>query len=282
MDQKEPVTLEEEWVKVGHYPSLQQAHDHGLVILAMGEACRVELAETPGAYDLQAEAQPAERIQHELDIYAKESVFPMMPILSEERPIYPAGTWLTMVWALVLIGVFHWQARDLSLVGRGASSSVALFRDGEWWRPFTALFLHADVPHLVGNLAGGAIFVTLISRAIGPLMAWVMVLTCGVIGNVITARASYPDAFLSIGASTAVFAALGILSGLGVSETLHDRPNLPWARIAAPVLAGMVLLGWLGSGGGSTNTDVLGHVCGFGAGLVVGAVTGAIQGRSNQ
>jgi rhomboid protease GluP len=278
MEQAEPMTQAEEWVKVGHYPSLQQAYDHGLVILAMGKACRVEETETPGAYDLQAEAHPAARIHHELDSYAKESIFSKSTVHHrDEIRTYPAGTWLTMIWALLLIGVFHWQAREASLVNLGASSSVALFRDGEWWRPFTALFLHADVPHLVGNLAGGAIFGTLVSRALGPLMAWTMILICGMIGNVITARAAYPDTFLSIGASTAVFAALGILSGLGASETLRNRPNLPWARIAAPVLAGMVLLGWLGSGGSGTNTDVLGHVCGFGAGLAAGAVMGSVR-----
>ena len=98
--------------------------------------------------------------------------------------------------------------------------------------------------------------------------------------GVITSRLTYPEAFVSLGASTAVFAALGILSGLGVAETLRDRARLPWVRISAPFLAGLVLLGWLGGGGGhGSNTDVLGHVFGFSSGLVAGVATGALEGK---
>ena len=103
-----------------------------------------------------------------------------------------------------------------------------------------------------------------------PLEGWLLILVCGTLGNVVTAWMHRTENFTSLGASTAVFAALGILSGHGLAETFRDRTNLPWARITAPVLAGVVLLGWLGSGNG-TNTDVMGHVFGFGSGLVAGA-----------
>lgn len=273
MEQAEPLPQEEEWVKVGHYPNLREAYDHGLVILAMGEACRVEEAEAPGEYDLQAEVHPAGKIHHELEAYGQESSL-LKPVsrTEEETKAYPAGLWVTALWIVALIAVFNWQGRDPLLVDRGASSSVAILRDGEWWRAFTALFLHADIPHLAGNLAGGAVFATLVSRAVGPLAAWPMILVCGALGNLLTAWIVSPENFVSIGASTAVFAALGILSGLGLSETFRDRSNLPWARIVAPVLAGVVLLGWLGGGAPGSNTDVLGHVCGFGVGLLAGLV----------
>ena len=103
-----------------------------------------------------------------------------------------------------------------------------------------------------------------------------MILICGTLGNLINSRLHYPDGFLSIGASTAVFAALGILSGVGVAETLRERVRLPWLRILAPMLAGIVMLSWLGGGTG-TNTDVMGHVFGFGSGLVAGVATGAFE-----
>ncbi|RYD23754.1 MAG: rhomboid family intramembrane serine protease [Verrucomicrobiaceae bacterium] len=270
-----PQEENEEWVKVGRYPSLREAYDHGLVILAMGEACRVEEAEAPGEYDLQAEVHPAGKIHHELEAYGHEvSARKAMPAVEPETRVYPAGGWLTAAWALVLIAIFYQQGQDPSLTDRGASSAVGLLREGEWWRPFTALFLHADLSHLAGNLAGGAAFGTLVSRAIGPLKAWPMILACGTLANVIAARIVYPESFLSIGASTAVFAALGLLSGVGVAETFRERATLPWMRILAPVLAGVVMLGWLGSGSPGSNTDALGHVCGFGTGLVAGAAFG--------
>lgn len=278
MDETDQEQMADDWVQVGHYPSLEQAYDHGLVILAMGEACRVEEAATPGEFNLQAEVVPAEKISAELDAYSQEISEPVKPLPpGREWARYPAGWPLCGIWMLVMMAVFYWQNQDESLVARAASSSIGIFGRGEWWRPFTALFLHADLSHLVGNLVGGTVFGTLVAKSIGPFRGWAMILACGTFGNLITAHLKYPEGFLSIGASTAVFAALGILSGLGVAETFRDRVRLPWVRISAPVLAGVILLSWLGSGEGSPQTDVLGHVFGFGSGLAAGVVLGAFE-----
>lgn len=273
----EPET--ENWVQVGHYPTLAQAFDHSLVILAMGEACRVTEAERVGEYALEAETHPAPRISGELDAYGREMALPV-----PTRPVgndwlrHSAGWAVCGIWVLVLMAVFFWQDQDQFLIERAASSSIGLIDRGEWWRPFTALFLHKDVGHLVGNLVGGVIFATLVARSVGPPLGWTMILTCGTLGNASTAWLTYPESFISIGASTAVFAALGILSGFGITETLRERARQPLLRIMAPVLAGVILLGWLG-GGHDPQTDVLGHVFGFGSGLVAGAAAGALEGR---
>lgn len=270
-------TEENEWVQVGHYPSLAQAYNHGLVILAMGEACRVEPAETADGFNLQAEPLPAGKISQELEFYRNETETVGQPSgATLEWARYPAGGKFCAFWALTLLGMFCWQLKDPALVDLLASSSTGLWDRGEWWRPFTALFLHADIPHLAGNVLGGSIFAALVSKAIGPWRAWPLILACGTAGNVLTAWLNYPALFLSIGASSAVFAALGILSGLGIAETLRDRARLPWARITAPVMAGLVLLGWLGSGGPGTHTDVMGHLLGFGSGLAAGMTAGAL------
>jgi rhomboid protease GluP len=270
---------DEDWVQVGHYPSLEQAYDHGLVILAMGEACRVAEAEIPGAFDLQAEAQPAPRIARELDAYGQDEALPV------ERKAAP-GEWTRhapghayySIWILLLVAIFHWQGQDPSLVRRAASSSVGLIANGEWWRPFTGLFLHADISHLAGNLVSGSIFGVLVARSLGALRGWALILGCGTLGNAITSGLIYPETFLSIGASTAVFAALGILTGLGAAESLRDRARRPWLRITAPLVAGFILLGWLG-GATEGNTDVMGHVFGFTSGLAAGVAVGAIEGK---
>lgn len=267
---------ESEWVQVGHYPSLAQAYDHGLVILAMGEACRVEPAETAGEFNLQAEPLPAGKISRELDAYQNETAtIARTPPAGLDWARYPAGGKFCAIWVLALLGMFCWQVKDPMLADRLGSSSTGLWDQGEWWRPFTALFLHADVPHLAGNMLGGTIFAALVSKAIGPWRAWPLILACGTAGNVFTSWLNHPEPFLSIGASSAVFAALGILSGLGIAETLRERARLSWARITAPVMAGLVLLGWLGSGGPGTNTDVMGHLLGFGSCLAAGMTTGA-------
>jgi len=282
MNEREETETPEGWVHVGHYSTLEQAYDHGLVVLAMGEACRVEPAATPGEFDLQAEVLPATKISEELDAYARETEASRR-VSRPMRELFPysAGWPLAALWIFTLLVAFIWKAKDPGIVDLAASSSTGLFSRGEWWRPFTALFFHADIPHLTGNILGGAIFGVLVSRSMGPLRGWLAILAAGTLGNILTAWANYPAQFLAIGASTAVFGALGILSGLGIAETFRDRAQLPLARIAAPVVAGVVLLSWLGSGNGDGNTDVVGHVLGFGSGLLVGSATGlVVQDRS--
>jgi rhomboid protease GluP len=271
----------ENWIEIGRYLTLAEAYDHGLVILAMGEACRVSPSEPPGKFILEAEMHAASQVAGELDAYGSEIAMTarQQPVALEWPRHSPGGLWCA-VWVLVLIGVFFRQAEDPSLVERAASSSSGLFGHGEWWRPFTGLFLHADIGHLVGNLVGGAAFGMLVARLIGALRGWALILASGTLGNVITSALVYPQPFQSIGASTAVFAALGILSGVGIAETLRERVHLPWLRIFAPVMAGLILLGWLG-GGSSPQTDVLGHVFGFGSGLAAGALVGAFEGKPN-
>ncbi|MEX1049380.1 MAG: rhomboid family intramembrane serine protease [Akkermansiaceae bacterium] len=280
MSETDEITREDEdWVQVGHYPNLEQAYDHGLVILAMGEACRVAAAETPGEFDLHAEARPAPRISEELDAYGQDEALPVEHKTApgewtRHSPGYP----FCALWILALVVVFQWQGQDPSLVRRAASSSIGLIQNGEWWRPITALFLHADITHLVGNLVLGSMFGVLVARSVGPFRGWAAILGCGALGNAITSALTYPELFLSIGASTAVFAALGILTGLGAAESLRERARRPWLRITVPLVAGFILLGWLG-GATEGNTDVMGHVFGFTSGLAAGVTAGVLESR---
>jgi membrane associated rhomboid family serine protease len=263
----------EELLEVGEYPSLDQAHEHGLVVLAMRQPCLVTPAERPGHFTLHADPVAAPAVARELEAYENEKDAPVRPAPRERDWFrHRAGWEVYLIWLLALVGCFVWQNNDPSLVDWAASSSQGLLDRREWWRPFSGLFLHADVPHLLGNLLSGLFFGTLVARSLGPWRGWALILACGTIGNLLTSLITWPESFVSIGASTAVFGALGILSGIGFVAMLRERARLPWARIAAPVLAGVVLLGWLGGGQQGGNTDVLGHVFGFASGLAAGVL----------
>ena len=263
----------EELLEVGEYPSLDQAHEHGLVVLAMRQPCLVTPSDTPGHYTLHADPEAAPEVARELEAYENEKEAPVRPEPREREWFRHRAGWdVYLIWLLALVACFVWQNQDPTLVERAASSSKGLLESREWWRPFTGLFLHSDVPHLVGNLLSGLFFGALVARSIGPWRGWALILACGTAGNLLTSLITWPESFVSIGASTAVFGALGILSGIGFVAMLRQRARLPWARIAAPVLAGVVLLGWLGGGQASGNTDVLGHVFGFASGLAAGAL----------
>ncbi len=265
---------EDDWIDIGTYPTLDEAHERALVALSMGESIRVEHGDEPGEFDLQVEPDAAVKVSEEIRHYEAESEIVGNPkIMPSNWAKYPSGWGYYMIWATALIVVFYLQQNDLTLADRGASSSIDLMKHSEWWRPFTALFLHANVGHLLGNLASGALFGMLVSKSIGPLKAWSMILLSGTVGNAITSLLTYPESFISIGASTAVFGALGILSGIGFVENFREKVSMPWVRVLAPPIAGLAMLGMLGGAEPGSNTDVLGHVFGFCAGILAGLVS---------
>jgi membrane associated rhomboid family serine protease len=264
-----------ELAEVGRYPSLEQAHEHGLVILAMRQPCWVLPAAACGQFTLHAETNVAPDISRELAAYENEKQGAgegRAPGFEGFR--FTPGWGILALWVLLVAGGFVWQNLDPTLVTRAASSSTALVGRGEWWRPLTSLFLHADGAHLAGNLLGGLWFGTLAARLLGAWRAWALILVCGVLGNTLTSFVTWPEDFVSIGASTAVFGALGILAGLGFASMLRIGRHLPIARTAAPVLAGVILLGLMGGGQAGDSTDVLGHLFGFGCGLLAGVAIG--------
>jgi membrane associated rhomboid family serine protease len=138
---------------------------------------------------------------------------------------------------------------------------------GEWWRCLTALTLHVDQEHLMGNLLFGVGIGVLAGRVFGPGIAWLSIVLAGATGNYLDMLMS-PPWHRAIGASTAVFAALGLLAGFGWGQRLSGRDRLyRWA----PLFAGVCLLAFLGAGGADNqHVDVLGHALGFLSGTLLG------------
>ena len=110
----------------------------------------------------------------------------------------------------------------------------------------------------------------------GALLAWTLILAGGVLGNILTGWTYLPESHRALGASTAVFAAVGVLTGHGAAETLRDRSRVTIFRKALPLLGGIVLLGWYGFGP-NPRTDVVAHVWGFVCGAVMGLAAGTVQ-----
>jgi membrane associated rhomboid family serine protease len=147
------------------------------------------------------------------------------------------------------------------------AAQTALIQAGEWWRVATALFLHANGLHLLSNLAFGAIFIVLLTQVLGPGMTALSVLASGIAGNVMNAMVRMPD-HTSVGASTAIFGAVGLLAAL--RQDWRSGRGFRSLRDWAPLAAGIMLLAFLGFS--EEQTDILAHVFGFAAGIGLGAI----------
>jgi membrane associated rhomboid family serine protease len=175
---------------------------------------------------------------------------------------------------LILLATFH-NITQMNFTLPGVSmpdwvtlgnAQAAKILDGEWWRLVTALTLHADWAHLSSNLAIGGIFVVFLCRELGSGLAWSLLLGAGALGNLVNAYLQ-PSSHSSVGASTAVFGAVGILAALSF---VRYRRNLR-KRWMLPVAAALALLALLGTEG--KNTDLGAHLFGFIYGGCLGLIT---------
>ncbi|MFW6334190.1 MAG: rhomboid family intramembrane serine protease [Desulfosalsimonas sp.] len=173
-----------------------------------------------------------------------------------------AGIWAAAMIAAVYVAVSG--RGDAEQVWSDFGASAAKIADGELYRVVTALFLHADGLHLLGNMAGLAVFATAVCHVAGWGAGILMVVFAGASGNMINAWL-YEYGHLSIGASTSVFGAIGILSGYQFFRKRRDAGRKAAAWV--PLGCGMALLGFLGTG---ERVDLTAHLFGFLAGVVIG------------
>jgi membrane associated rhomboid family serine protease len=194
-------------------------------------------------------------------------------------PAIPDGGWSAAGIGFALaIAAFHFVtgARDGNDLGQwfARGSSIAnLVIHGQPYRAITALSLHSDWGHVAGNAAAALIFVSALGRWMGGGTALLATLLAGAGGNLVVAWA-YRHHFNSVGASTATFAALGILGGLQMIRWLKGGVGIGRRRAVLQVVG--ACLGVFAMLGVGEKTDVLAHL----AGLVLGIGLGVTAARS--
>jgi rhomboid protease GluP len=155
-----------------------------------------------------------------------------------------------VVLAIILanIAVFVWEIAsgafvdpkaliEAGITGPSLFATGALMRAqvlaGEWWRMFTAMFLHGGVNHLIGNMIVLYIVGMACEHAFGPARTTLVYFGSGVAGSALSLLASPGP---SVGASGAVF---GVLAAVVVMlYRNHERFYVRDKRI------GFVLAAW--------------------------------------
>lgn len=257
----------EQWVSIAVGLDEARANDLSLVLTARGIAHQRQ----PGisGWEIWVPLPAAQAAAAELTLYRRENARAIGP-----RNLEEVGDGWPGVIAYVFVLSFVFAARRADFFGRdwlaAGNLAAGAVRDGEWWRVVTALTLHVDLDHIGGNLAFGAFFGYFIGRYLGRGVGWLAVIGSAALANCASAFLEAPE-HRSIGASTAVFAALGVL--VAYTWRRGFLRETPWRGRIAPIVAGLGLLAFTGTGGENTDlgAHLLGFVMGFGGGLVLAA-----------
>lgn len=253
-----------------------RADEWALVLTAVGIPHRVERADD-GALVVVVPAASEGRALRALGDSDREAaegvaVAPAVP----DRGSYALGIVFGMLLAGFAFITGLWESRGTSsspwpwfAVGVADAERIL---GGEWWRAVTAMTLHADMMHVFGNIAASIVFVGAAGRWLGPGVAAALMLIAGTGANLLTAVVEKKD-HLSVGASTATFAALGLVVGLQVVRRWRGGGAIR-RRSWVAAGAGLALLAMLGVG---ARADVFAHAFGLGLGTVCGILAGVLD-----
>jgi rhomboid protease GluP len=236
-------------------------HEFSLVLEAKDIAH--ETRESESSWVLSVPSANLSRAYDEITRYAAERSVPRR--VPDTIKLRPSATIGAIAYVAILLLTAYcagngWFGADWLSIGDLQSGAAR-----EWWRAVTALTLHLDQEHLLGNLLFGVVAGLAVSRLLGDGVAWASILGAAALANYVEILVA-PLEHHAVGASTAVFAALGLLAGMAWRQRLTLRERL-WYRWA-PLIAGISLLTLLGAG--NAHVDVLGHALGFIFGIGVG------------
>src|SRR2546426_11242539 len=149
---------------------------------------------------------------------------PLAPRVQTSRSPTPAVA-CGLLFFLSILAFHVWTGPESSAspwFSRGSADAAAIVR-GEWWRTVTALTLHADAGHAVGNAVLGGLLLALLAHALGPGFAAILMVLAGSAGPPAAPELLRRD-FISVGAATAVIGALGVFSALGQPPPARRGP----------------------------------------------------------
>jgi len=243
----------------------RHAEQYALVLSAMGMSSSI--APEGKVITLYVAHEDAARANDELTAYDSENR-KHLPRWDRRHPAFPRIEVAMIYWAVLLFffAAARHEAFSIDWVDEGAAQAGLMLK-GEWWRAVTALCLHVSAEHLLANLVFGTIFLLLLAQVTGAGVAWLSMIVAGAAGNAINALVHSPT-HTSIGASTAIFAGVGLLAAF--QQMQRAERAISSLRSWVPLAGGATLLVFLGLSG--EQTDILAHILGFGSGIAAGWV----------
>lgn len=155
-----------------------------------------------------------------------------------------------------------------------ASNASETIVNGQWWRAFTALLVHAGPAHFAVNMVALWWIGPVVACPLGWWRTWLVFFVGGALGNVFSAAGNLmqvsTDRYdLSVGASGGVFALLGAYAGVLMRFQEPGYERLRWRVL---VLVGLLLAADFVTRWIEPRVDWMAHAGGFVSGLIMAIV----------
>lgn len=242
--------------------SRRQAMDWSLVLVSQGIETTID-QDTVLGWGLIISESDHTRARESLNQYLAEN-----RQWAWRRRISPKGTlfdWGCLGW-VTLVGLFFWIQTHASADFRNAGlMDATAVSHGQWWRLFTAIFLHADLAHFAMNASLGLLLLGLTMGNFGTGFGLLAAYLAGAGGNVSTWLIF--EGHRSLGASGMVMGCVGLLTAQSIFSPSDVSQRVKYALTS--LLSGIMLFALLGL---SPESDVLAHLGGFISGVVLGSL----------
>lgn len=239
-----------------------EAMDLALVLISQGIESTIERTEETG-WVLQVLSLEYEAAVEAIGLYRAENRSRRW-----RREVLQSGLlfdWVSVAW-VILLCLFYWlNDAKTDLQTRGVVDTAALAH-GQWWRLFTAMWLHANLTHLADNATFGFVLLGLAMGRYGTGVGLLAAYLAGAGGNILSWTLSLQPHF-GLGASGMVMGCLGLLAVQSVF--IWRRSQRAGKLFLTGLFAGVMLFVLLGVAPGS---DVVAHLGGFVCGLGLGVV----------
>jgi rhomboid protease GluP len=244
--------------------SRREAMDWGLVLASQGLVAVVEKSDQ--GWVLLVEGRDFDRAQATLRQYRLENRG-----WGWRQPLPQTGVvfhWGGLGWAAAMGAVYYWSAIRFPGIREAGILDSEKTRQGQWWRLWTAVTLHENVAHLMGNATTGFILMGLAMARYGAGVALLASFVAGAVGNVASLLV-YAEPHQSLGASGMVMGALGLVTVQSFS--FWRKYPIGGRLVFRAMAAGVLILALIGFSPGS---DMVAHVAGFIAGAIFGCGLG--------
>src|ERR1035441_4893294 len=232
--------------------SHRQAMDWSLVLVSQGIETTIDQAEDGSGWGLLVPGQDyGNAIKTIRQYHLENRGWPWQQAVFKPGILFD---WGALAWAL-LACLFFWLSTRANLQTAGVMDGTAVAH-GQWWRLFTAMWLHADLAHLATNATLGLLLLGLTMGRYGT----------GAGGNLIAGLLSL-QTHRSLGASGMVMGSLGLLAVQSFSlwrQTPHATKFILSGICGGVMLFVLVAL--------TPGTDIMAHLGGFASGCMLGGL----------